>query len=460
MSYKNVKLKLTLLRLSTREAYVPPLNIRCDIMGAKVLLDGVDTGKVTNARFLRWREGVYSLEKSGYEFTPESITESEMPQQEKTIDFIRVTGTLAVPDSPVMGAFTLINDDGFTVNWAVAETGNAATGFYVKIYDANDELQYTIDTESGEATSQVVTGLDANTEYHIALTAYNLDGESDPATAEVTTYYAETQAYLTAMGESAPTDIAITGAYNQLVKDLKTAVVGEETIDILAKLDCLYLFYTAHDTATDTLINVIDPSGMGIGPAVLGKGAGSYPTWAAKAGFTTDGSQNYINTDFAYVASGGGKTKYSTHATDGSSFGLVQHADTPADSHYNVGAREGTTIIRINSRDSSNYPGTNHHAGSTSWSLLQNTSTRYIISTRPTSDNLACITENGNQSTSVPEVAIPTNKLFIGARNFTTVDQHKVTYPSIFFAGSGLTVAEATAMIGIFGDYMTAMGAI
>ena len=87
MSYKNVKLKLTLLRLSTREAYVPPLNIRCDIMGAKVLLNGVDTGKVTNARFLRWREGVYSLEKSGYEFVPGSITESEMPQQEKTIDF-------------------------------------------------------------------------------------------------------------------------------------------------------------------------------------------------------------------------------------------------------------------------------------------------------------------------------------------------------------------------------------
>lgn len=82
-----VKLKLTLLRLDDRIQRVPPLNIRCNVMGAKILLNGEDTGKVTNARFLRWREGVYSLEKSGYEFVPESITESEMPQQEKTIDF-------------------------------------------------------------------------------------------------------------------------------------------------------------------------------------------------------------------------------------------------------------------------------------------------------------------------------------------------------------------------------------
>lgn len=261
---------------------------------------------------------------------------------------------------------------------------------------------------------------------------------------------------------SEPTDAA-KEIIDDLVTALKSTNVGDTPTNFLAKLDCLYLFYIAHDTATDTLINVIDPSGTGIGPAVLGKGAGSYPTWAAKAGFTTDGSQNYINTTFAYVASGDSKTKYSTHATDGSSIGLVQHADTPADNYYNVGARENTAIIKINNRDSSNYPNTSHHAGSTSWTALADVSspiTRHIISTRPTSDNMACITENGNQSASVPEANIPTNELFIGARNYTLTDQHKVTYPAVFYAGSGLTIAEATALIGIFSDYMTAMGAI
>lgn len=253
-----------------------------------------------------------------------------------------------------------------------------------------------------------------------------------------------------------------TGAVKEAIDDLVTALkstnVGETPTNFFAKLDCLYLFYMAHDTAADTLINVIDPSGTGIGPAVLGKGAGGYPTWAAKAGFTTDASeQNYINTDFAYVASGDSKTKYSTHTptTDGSSIGLVQHADTTADSYYNAGAREGTATIRINSRDSSDNPATTHHAGSSSWASLKNTSTRYIISTRPTSGDQACITENGNASAAIAEVEIPTNALFIGARNYTKVDQHKATYPSIFFAGSGLTVAEATALIGIFSDYLS-----
>jgi len=250
-----------------------------------------------------------------------------------------------------------------------------------------------------------------------------------------------------------------TGAVKEAIDDLVTALkstnVGETPTNFFAKLDCLYLFYMAHDTAADTLINVIDPSGTGIGPAVLGKGAGGYPTWAAKAGFTTDGSQNYINTDFAYVASGDSKTKYSTHATDGSSIGMVQHADTTADSAYNIGAREDTAFIKINSRDSSDNPGTQHHAGSSSWATLQDTSTRYVISTRPTGSDQACITENGNASSAIAEVAIPTNALFIGARNYTTVDQHKATYPDIFFAGSGLTIAEATALISIFGDYLS-----
>ena len=265
----------------------------------------------------------------------------------------------------------------------------------------------------------------------------------------------EAEDYVAAFS-SEPTD-AVKKAIDDLVTALKSTNVGETPTNFFAKLDCLYLFYMAHDTAADTLINVIDPSGTGIGPAVLGKkGEGSYPTWAAKAGFTTDREQqNYINTDFAYVASGDSKTKYSTHATDGSSIGLVQHADAPADSYYNVGAREGTGFIRINSRDSSDYPNTAHHAGSSSWAALKNTSTRYIISTRPTGSNQACITENGNASAAIAEDVIPTNALFIGARNYTTVDQHKTTYPAIFFAGSGLTIAEATALISIFSDYLS-----
>ena len=266
----------------------------------------------------------------------------------------------------------------------------------------------------------------------------------------------EAEDYVAAFS-SEPTDAA-KEAIDDLVTALKSTNVGETPTNFFAKLDCLYLFYMAHDTAADTLINVIDPSGTGIGPAVLGKGAGDYPTWAAKAGFTTDREQqNYINTDFAYVASGDSKTKYSTHATDGSSIGLVQHADTPADNNYNVGAREGAAQIRINSRDSSDNPNTMHHAGSSSWATLKNTSTRYIISTRPTGGNQACITENGNASAAIAEDVILTNELFIGARNNITVDLHKTTYPAIFFAGSGLTVAEATALIGIFSDYMTAM---
>lgn len=282
-------------------------------------------------------------------------------------------------------------------------------------------------------------------------------GTQGPAMSDVYVFTNQEAKDYVAEFSSEPTD-AVKKVIDDLVTALKSTNVGEAPTNFFAKLDCLYLFYMAHDTAADTLINVIDPSGTGIGPAVLGKGAGSYPTWAAKAGFTTDGIQNYINTNFAYVASGDSKTKYSTHATDGSSIGLVQHADTPADNYYNVGARENTVIIRINSRDSDNNPNTSHHGGSASWSRLADASspiTRHIISTRPTSDNLACITENGNQSAAIAEDVIPTNALFIGARNYTSADLYKATYPAIFFAGSGLTIAEATALIGIFGDYMT-----
>ena len=283
-------------------------------------------------------------------------------------------------------------------------------------------------------------------------------GTQGPAMSDVYVFTNQEAEDYVAAFSSEPTD-AVKKAIDDLVTALKSTNVGETPTNFFAKLDCLYLFYMAHDTAADTLINVIDPSGTGIGPAVLGKkGEGSYPTWAAKAGFTTDREQqNYINTDFAYVASGDSKTKYSTHATDGSSIGLVQHADAPADSYYNVGAREGTGtgFIRINSRDSSDYPNTAHHAGSATWTQLQNTSTRYIISTRPTGSDQACITENGNASAAIAEDVIPTNALFIGARNYTTVDQHKTTYPAIFFAGSGLTIAEATALISIFGDYLS-----
>ena len=98
-----VKLKLTLLRLDDRTQRVPPLNIRCNIQGAKILLNGEDTGKTTNTRLIKWTAGTYSVEKPGYVFIPASITETDLPPSERTIDFIGIaqvkTPVIALDDS-------------------------------------------------------------------------------------------------------------------------------------------------------------------------------------------------------------------------------------------------------------------------------------------------------------------------------------------------------------------------
>ena len=116
MSQNKVKLILKLVRISDRMPFIPALNIRSNLQGAKILLDGVDTGRVTNARFVRWKAGTYSVEKEGYNFSPETSVEEIAPDIEKTIDFIGTVQELVTqPVTPTItrdsaGVYSIATD--------------------------------------------------------------------------------------------------------------------------------------------------------------------------------------------------------------------------------------------------------------------------------------------------------------------------------------------------------------
>jgi hypothetical protein len=123
VSQNKVKLTLKLVRISGRMPFIPALNIRSNLQGAKILLDGVDTGRVTNARFVRWKAGTYSVEKEGYNFSPETSVEEIAPHIEKTIDFI---GTAQILPT---------------------EGGILHNGYIYHIFEADGELEVLADVE-------------------------------------------------------------------------------------------------------------------------------------------------------------------------------------------------------------------------------------------------------------------------------------------------------------------------
>jgi hypothetical protein len=134
VSQNKVKLTLKLVRISGRMPFIPALNIRSNLQGAKILLDGVDTGRVTNARFVRWKAGTYSVEKEGYKFSPETSVEEIAPHIEKTIDFIG-TAQVNAPKLPTP-YITISNNDPITPSSTHSIIGLSVEG--IAIYYTTD----------------------------------------------------------------------------------------------------------------------------------------------------------------------------------------------------------------------------------------------------------------------------------------------------------------------------------
>lgn len=80
------------------------------------------------------------------------------------------------PDAPEISSTGNVTVSSFTVNW---NTVSGATGYKIK-YGTSRGI-YTSTTDVGNVTSANLTGLNIDTKYYYAVTAYNANGESSPS---------------------------------------------------------------------------------------------------------------------------------------------------------------------------------------------------------------------------------------------------------------------------------------
>lgn len=270
---------------------------------------------------------------------------------------------------------------------------------------------------------------------------------------------------------SEPTDAA-KEIIDDLVTALKSTNVGDAPTNFLAKLDRLYLFNMAHDTAADTLIDLINPDTVA---ATLHNSGGESadPTWAAKAGFTTDGT-NYIdvkfNPDTAYSS---GDYQYGAQAGEGAKgnmMGIVFHGDPAYTGGYDFGCGQPGRYVSLrlahNDTPPSPYVLYLNSTGFTATTLGDSIppKTRYFMVARvpADTDKIMVATENGTElSGSLTEGSRPPYTVFVGGRNNVgSLNGSTATYPAIWFAGCALTSAEWTVFRGILSTYIGAMGAL
>ena len=338
----------------------------------------------------------------------------------------------------------------------ITSASGGATIYYTTNGDTPtaDSTEYTGAFRIAEGTDIVLKAIAIEGAYSSSVTATETFDV-------ISGYEDETDALLTAMGASAPTDGDIIDAYDELFYALKNATVSGSPVNLLAKLDCLELFYTAHSDMTDAMLNVINPAGTG---ASRGKtGAADFPTWAAKAGFTTDAA-NYIDTGF--IPSAG--TKYKAQASDGSCMGIVQHTDPTASNNYDFGAQAaaGTSaqcIARLREAGSGNVAGRLNGGSLQSSAAISSTTKRYLLFTRLAGGNSLYMADENAYATlpANAEGTIPDVSVWIGGYNVTgTLTSGKVTYPAMYYAGSGMTEAQWIVFRGILAAYLAAMAAI
>jgi hypothetical protein len=263
-------------------------------------------------------------------------------------------------------------------------------------------------------------------------------------------YTAEAQAYFLAMATQ-PSN-AIKTVQNNLIVSLKNDL-------IYSKLDNLQLYYTAHTVGADTLINVINPLQRG---SLVN--AGALPTFAAKAGWTTK-TAGYIRTGYNPSAVG------NKFEAANCSYGLILHTFPVGTSDYELHATDGTNYIVINpintvSGVTTAFIGT---AAGVISADINGEAKKYFCITRNTTDgNKICIgTEStftrgaNNTAIGVVNIANEVKDIFIGAiNNNGTRGNLRVTYPAIFFAGSGMTEAEWGLFRTHIGTYIAAMAAL
>lgn len=362
-----------------------------------------------------------------------------------------ITGTVATP-------VIVDGEDGsFTIT---CETAGAS--IYYNIGDGTQDDPTDASTPYTEAVTLEATAT-------VKAIAYKTDwADSAVASQEIIIVELEdeTTAYLAAMGASAPTDPDIIAAYDNLIKSLKAATVGEETVNFYAKLDALYLFYTAHNNADITLINVIDTA---VVASLHDSDGATNPSFATKAGFSTDGT-NYIDTKFnPSVAYASGDYEFSSQATKGSMAGMIQHSDEQRLGRYSFGASSAGAYMLMNIRtDPAGQLGTNHFSNLfTTTTLADSTSpcSRFACMSRVPADTnkITVMTENGTEvSGALAEGLRPNLNVYIGGQSTTdgAFSNGKQTYPAIWWAGSAITVAEWDVFRGIMNDYMTAMSGV
>jgi hypothetical protein len=255
-------------------------------------------------------------------------------------------------------------------------------------------------------------------------------------------YDADAVAYFTAM--SVAPDTARKAVINTLVLSLKTGATSGS--NIWAKLDALWLL-AAHDEQAGKL-NAVTPASFTI---TTGGGA---PSFTTDRGFTTDGVDDYLNTNL----------NVSTQATkflQNSAAHGVWVRSTGQHANSGWGEFDGTDGAMINPRNPSNgmFFRTNQGASVSQASGTTASSAGFWAGNRSAS-NATQAYKNGAALTITNATTASTTKnsltMKIGTANAST---YAALEASAAFVGGSLTAAEHLDLYNALAAYMTAIGA-
>ncbi len=263
-----------------------------------------------------------------------------------------------------------------------------------------------------------------------------------------------TVAYVSAMKIKPP--VAEITLYNALIQHLKNDGVWE-------KLDCLQLYYSNLEYL-DALINIINPSQRG-----QSIDDGTLITYEKKKGFTTATTGRFVDTGYNPSQSGA-KLKYNDL------FILVACHTTPSwSSNYEYWLSEGSGILALRSAstDTNRLTYFNICGDGRGVDLGWETKKWYAVNRLPSvADTVLCCSETDTDYISigssppsiegVPNITGTYKNVVLGAQNINgdITSNRRVTYPSYFAAGAGLTFAEFSLLKSRLLAYEAAMGTL
>jgi len=252
-------------------------------------------------------------------------------------------------------------------------------------------------------------------------------------------YCTEYQTVYDAM--TTPPSATNAGYQNAMVSDLVDA-------GYWARMDLFYVFAQETNTASEALINWIDPGTY--------DATNQHSTaWTTLEGYTGDGANDFIDTEY-------NPNTNSTHFTQNSgTLGIYNRLDIASRQQYDMGATDGTNQVSM----TSNYSDAAYCRINCSTAITgaNTNSTGMYIGTRRSATEIemyrngsSILSSTSNNSAGIPNTA--TINILARESNATTRAYYSLNQASIAFVMDAVSDEEATAINTILETYMDAIG--